>query len=236
MSRSSRRERAHPLLGRSSTPANRHHRPSPHFAPPTWRRSGNGRPAHRASAGRGRTPAAGSTRPGLHALGQYDGNEAFTDAIVRLTELARENSVKQASAKRLIRKGQAGDDASSLDAESRPRQAALVFQVRATKQTPSLPQSGPRAATERTAMPRTAARRLNAADVIQALRGGRVLHRNFDRPRTRWWLSDGGGRRRRSGSPRSRIPTSLQPAMASSHTDPPRRSIAPLPPPNPGRR
>jgi hypothetical protein len=33
--------------------------------------------------------------------------------------------------------------------------------------------------------------RPNAADVIQALRGGGTLLRSFERPRTRWWLSDG---------------------------------------------
>jgi hypothetical protein len=33
--------------------------------------------------------------------------------------------------------------------------------------------------------------RPNAADVIQALRGGATLLRSFERPGTRWWLSDG---------------------------------------------
>ena len=33
--------------------------------------------------------------------------------------------------------------------------------------------------------------RLSAADVIQALRGGATLLRSFERPRTKWLLSDG---------------------------------------------
>jgi hypothetical protein len=33
--------------------------------------------------------------------------------------------------------------------------------------------------------------RLNADDVIEAVRRGATLHRSFERPRTRWWLSDG---------------------------------------------
>jgi hypothetical protein len=33
--------------------------------------------------------------------------------------------------------------------------------------------------------------RPNAADIIEAIRGGATLLRSFERPRTRWWLSDG---------------------------------------------
>jgi hypothetical protein len=33
--------------------------------------------------------------------------------------------------------------------------------------------------------------RPNAADVVQALRGGATLLRSFERPRTKWLLSDG---------------------------------------------
>jgi hypothetical protein len=84
-------------------------------------------------------------------------------------------------------------------------------------------------------MPRTAARRLNAADIIQALRGGRVLHRSFERPRTRWWLSD--GREVDSGVAEAAIADpAITPAGDGLFPHGPAQTYRAAPAANPGRR